>query len=269
MSTPDGTGAGRPLRTAGLALLAIAGISLLIAFVTWLDGGGNGRPSAGGTTTQSPAAPPSTPGPGATAAPAPGEAAPGAPGGQGEPAAPGQPGAGQPGADQPGGAGAPSGPGQPGGPGTPGGPGQPGGAGPGEPGGVDGARQPGDGTAAQPDGEARPAPSGDGGGARPAGGPKSDVERAELRVYNNSYIRGLAARAAEDFRSEGWRVVEVGNYSGGRIPTSTVYYQRGTDQRGAAEALGNQFGLRVEPRFAGIRDAAPGVLVIVTKDYGD
>lgn len=253
MSTPDATGTGRPLRTAGLALLAIAGISLLIAFVTWLDGGGNGRPSAGGpaTATEAPGstpAPTSAPAAGGPTAPSPGGAPPVAPG-------PGQPGD----AGQPGGAGA----------GDPEAPGRPGGAAePGQPGGADGARPPGSG--AQPGGEARPAPApgGDGGGARPARGDKDGVERAELRVYNNSLIRGLAARAAEDFRSEGWRVVEVGNYSGGKIPTSTVYYQRGTGQRGAAEALADQFGLRVEPRFAGIRDAAPGVVVIVTKDYG-
>ena len=38
---------------------------------------------------------------------------------------------------------------------------------------------------------------------------------------------------------------------------------------GAAEvrALAEDFGMRVEPRFDGIADASPGVIVIVTKDY--
>ncbi|MGH4015949.1 MAG: LytR C-terminal domain-containing protein [Pseudonocardiaceae bacterium] len=88
------------------------------------------------------------------------------------------------------------------------------------------------------------------------------------RVYNNSTIRGLATRAASDLTAAGWTVVEVGNYSGGRIPTTTVYYQEGTDQRATAEAIGAEFGLRVEPRFAGIANAPPGVIVIVTNDYG-
>jgi hypothetical protein len=289
MSTPDATGAGRPLRTAGLALLAIAGISLLIALVTSLGGDGNGRPSAGSSATDTPGsatAPPSAaPTTGDTTAPAPGGAAPGAAGGAGDPGAAGQPGgaapggagqpgagqpaAGQPGAGQPGGAapgGAAPGGAAPGGAGEPGGAGAP--AGPGQPDGAAGDQPPRDGAAAQPNGEARPAPGGGGDAARPGDGAANEVERAELRVYNNSTIRGLAARAAEDFRSEGWRVVEVGNYSRGTIPTSTVYYQRETGQRAAAETLGREFGLRVEPRFAGIRDASPGLIVIVTRDYG-
>ncbi|MGH3911796.1 MAG: LytR C-terminal domain-containing protein [Pseudonocardiaceae bacterium] len=92
--------------------------------------------------------------------------------------------------------------------------------------------------------------------------------RGETRVYNNSTIRGLAARAADDLNAAGWTVIEVANYSGGRIPTSTVYYREGTDERATAEAIGAEFGLRVEPRFDGIADARPGVIVIVTNDYG-
>lgn len=264
MSTPDATGAGRPLRTAGLALLAIAGISLLIALVTSLGGDGNGRPSAGSSATDTPGsatAPPSAaPTTGDTTAPAPGGAAPGAAGGAGQPGA-GEPAAGQPGAGQP------SGAGEPGGAGAPAGPGQPDGAAGDQPPRDGAAAQP-NGAVAQPNGEARPAPGGGGDAARPGDGAANEVERAELRVYNNSTIRGLAARAAEDFRNEGWRVVEVGNYSRGTIPTSTVYYQHETGQRAAAETLGREFGLRVEPRFAGIRDASPGLVVIVTRDYG-
>lgn len=274
MSTPDATGAGRPLRTAGLALLAIAGVSLLIALVTSLGGDGNGRPSAGSSATDTPGsatAPPSAaPTTGDTTAPAPGGAAPGAAGGAGQPGAgqpgAGEPAAGQPGAGQPGGA-APGGAGEPGGAGAPAGPGEPDGAAGDQPPRDGAAAQP-NGAVAQPNGEARPAPGGGGDAARPGDGAANEVERAELRVYNNSTIRGLAARAAEDFRSEGWRVVEVGNYSRGTIPTSTVYYQRETGQRAAAETLGREFGLRVEPRFAGIRDASPGLVVIVTRDYG-
>ncbi|HVE96229.1 MAG TPA: LytR C-terminal domain-containing protein [Pseudonocardiaceae bacterium] len=91
--------------------------------------------------------------------------------------------------------------------------------------------------------------------------------RGEVRVYNNSTIRGLAARAAEDLTAAGWTVVEVGNYAQGAIPTTTAYYQEGIDQRDDAEALGAEFGMRVEPRFAGIANADSGLIVIVTNDY--
>lgn len=91
--------------------------------------------------------------------------------------------------------------------------------------------------------------------------------RSEVRVYNNSTIRGLAARVAEDLTAAGWTVVEVGNYAQGTIPTTTAYYQEGIDQRDDAEALGAEFGMRVEPRFLGIANADPGLIVIVTNDY--
>lgn len=99
----------------------------------------------------------------------------------------------------------------------------------------------------------------------PAGG--TGMSRGEVRVYNNSTIRGLAARAAADLGAAGWTVIEVGNYARGTIPTTTVYYQEGTEQRADAEAIAAAFGMRVEPRFPGLSDAGPGVVVIVTNDY--
>jgi hypothetical protein len=97
--------------------------------------------------------------------------------------------------------------------------------------------------------------------------PAPPLPTAPVRVYNNSTITGLAARAASDFSNAGWPVEEVANYRG-RIPTSTVYYQPGTGQEAAAQRLANQFELRVEPRFSGIEGASPGLIVIVTNDYG-
>jgi hypothetical protein len=91
--------------------------------------------------------------------------------------------------------------------------------------------------------------------------------RSEVRVYNNSTIKGLAARAAEDLTAAGWTVVEVGNYAQGTIPTTTAYYQEGIGQRDDAEALGAEFGMRVQPRFPGIANAGSGLIVIVTNDY--
>lgn len=87
-------------------------------------------------------------------------------------------------------------------------------------------------------------------------------------MYNNSTVRGLAAQAAEDFRRAGWPVVDVANYPNARIPTSTVYFRPGTGEEAAAQQLGTRFNLRVEPRFDGIANASPGLVVIVTNDYG-
>jgi len=96
-------------------------------------------------------------------------------------------------------------------------------------------------------------------------GSSAGTARAPLRVYNNSMITGLADRAAADFRDAGWDVTSVGNYSQGTIPTSTVYYE--SDDEAAAQALAEDFGMRAMPRFAGLGDASPGLIVIVTKEY--
>lgn len=88
-----------------------------------------------------------------------------------------------------------------------------------------------------------------------------------VRVYNNSYIEGLAARAANDIRAAGWTVSTVSGYPGGVIYVPTVYYRPGTAEEEEARALGAEFNLRVEERFEGIKSASPGIIVIVTKDY--
>lgn len=88
-----------------------------------------------------------------------------------------------------------------------------------------------------------------------------------VRVFNNSLIKDLAERAANDFRGSGWTVNEVGNYSQGTIPVTTAFYRPGTDEEAAAKQLAQEFGIKAEPRFPGIESATPGVIVIVTKEY--
>jgi LytR cell envelope-related transcriptional attenuator len=106
--------------------------------------------------------------------------------------------------------------------------------------------------------------------APPAADGGDDAARAPLRVYNNSLIPRLAAQAKQDFEARGWTVVEDGNYpeEKGVVAVSTAYFRPGTAEESAAQELGREFGLRVEPRFAGIAQATDGVIVIVTKDYG-
>jgi hypothetical protein len=129
----------------------------------------------------------------------------------------------------------------------------------------------GDGTsaAAQPSAATVPPSAGATGrnGAGAAGNGTSAGNRAPLRVYNNSTVTGLAARAAGDFRNAGWTVTEIGGFPGADLPTSTVYYRPGTNEEAAAQEIGRAFGLRVEPRFTAIEQASPGVIVIVTKEY--
>jgi hypothetical protein len=104
-----------------------------------------------------------------------------------------------------------------------------------------------------------PPPGGDGNGEPGKSQP--------VRVYNNSTVSGLASQAAEDLRAVGWNVVEVGNYPYGTIPTTSVYFRSGTAEEEAANDIADDFGMRVEKRFAGIAGFPPGVVVIVTNDY--
>jgi hypothetical protein len=98
-------------------------------------------------------------------------------------------------------------------------------------------------------------------------GAGSGAPKGTIRVYNNSTITGLASDAASDFQARGWDVGEVANYPFGIISTTTVYYRPGTAEQTTAEELGQEFGLRVNPRFEGLKDATPGVIVIVTNDF--
>jgi hypothetical protein len=102
---------------------------------------------------------------------------------------------------------------------------------------------------------------------QPGGDQQASNKWVTVRVFNNSTIKGLADRAAEDFRGGGWNVNEVSNYSQGIIPTTTAFYRPGTDEEAAAKQLAQEFGIKAEPRFEGIQNASPGVIVIVTKEY--
>jgi hypothetical protein len=111
-------------------------------------------------------------------------------------------------------------------------------------------------STAAPTGAATPPPNGQPTAAKPP-----------VRVYNNSTISGLAAKATDDVKRSGWDVAETGNYSQGQIPTTTVYYRPGTDEEESAKALGAIMQARVEARFDGIEAAHAGIIVIVTNDY--
>ncbi|MBE8524188.1 LytR C-terminal domain-containing protein [Amycolatopsis sp. H6(2020)] len=129
-------------------------------------------------------------------------------------------------------------------------------------------------TSASPSSPTPPSPSSPAPGrptsaapGQPGGDQQASNKWVTVRVFNNSTIKGLADRAAEDFRGSGWNVNEVSNYSQGIIPTTTAFYRPGTDEEAAAKQLAQEFGIKAEPRFEGIQSASPGVIVIVTKEY--
>lgn len=91
----------------------------------------------------------------------------------------------------------------------------------------------------------------------------------QVRVYDNGTIPKAGARAAADLTNDGFDVVQVANYAQGNIPTTTVYYTPGIQgEQDTAQAIGQKFKWRVQPRFPGIADASPGVIVIITNDSG-
>ncbi len=229
-----GSGEREPLRIAGYVLLGVAALAAIIGLIHMASGGSTGTPSD--TANQAApasdtAAPPTTP---LAPPPAPGTpnqlAAPAVP----PPAAPAAPAPGVPAAPV---TRAPAAP-----------------------------ELPGAGLPAE-SGSGSGSSSGSSGARKGAGTYSSSTAKAPARVYNNSLIKGLAERAAADMRDSGWTVTEVGNYSSGNIATSTVYYRPGTSEQAAAKHLASSLGMIAAPRFPGIADASPGLIVIVTKDY--
>ena len=101
--------------------------------------------------------------------------------------------------------------------------------------------------------------------AAPAGQPEvlsSPV--VPVTVLNNSDRDGLADRAAVRFERGGWPVQATGNFRG-RIPVTTVYYDRGLEA--SARAFADTFPgvVRVRPRFETL--PARGVVVVLTREY--
>jgi hypothetical protein len=225
-------------RIAGVALLGLAAAALVVGIVMAVSGGPASNTAAGPSPSATPTGSRGSGAPGTSQAPSGTRGAPGrgvAPG-SGSATAPAGPGSGTRAPKPPGGATTTVVP-------------APTNAGAGHAG-------PGNGNAAR----------GGGGNAR-AVRPVAEYNKTPIRVYNNSKIHDLARRGAAEFRADGYHVVEVGNYSDGIIPTTTMYYRPGTREKATAEALAKEFHARAKPRFPGIRDASPGVIIILTKDF--
>lgn len=92
----------------------------------------------------------------------------------------------------------------------------------------------------------------------------SAVASAPVRVFNNSEVSGLAAQTASFLEDEGFTVSETGNYSEGLLTRTSVFYGTSPGEQQTATAVAEALGVSAQPRFEGIRDAPPGVIVIVT-----
>ncbi|MGW0245941.1 LytR C-terminal domain-containing protein [Nocardia goodfellowii] len=94
--------------------------------------------------------------------------------------------------------------------------------------------------------------------------PAATVNRAvPVRVLNNSLVAGLAANTAAELTANGWTNVSAGNYAGGTIAKSTVYYGNTAGEKEAAVQIANELGVSAQPKAAGI-DSGTGVIVILT-----
>jgi hypothetical protein len=93
------------------------------------------------------------------------------------------------------------------------------------------------------------------------------VPKLPLVVLNNTTITGLAAQAAERFRTGGWPVTSVGNLQNVIISTCAYYDPSVPDARASARELQREYPTikRVEPKFP---ELPPGpIVVVLTPDY--
>ncbi|HZU47203.1 MAG TPA: LytR C-terminal domain-containing protein [Mycobacterium sp.] len=91
----------------------------------------------------------------------------------------------------------------------------------------------------------------------------SAVHRSDVRVYNISGQEGVAGRTADQLKSAGFNVTEVGNLSLPDVAATTVYFSNTAGERDTADAVGKQLNAPVKPRIAAVADQPPGVIVAV------
>ncbi|AEF39008.1 LytR C-terminal domain-containing protein [Hoyosella subflava] len=90
------------------------------------------------------------------------------------------------------------------------------------------------------------------------------VPAVQVHVLNNSTVQGLAGQTADTLRGSGWQVGNTGNYSASVVGGTTVYYGDAPGEQQVAERVAATLGASTAPRFAGISDQPPGVVVILT-----
>ena len=97
--------------------------------------------------------------------------------------------------------------------------------------------------------------------AKPTPKPVVRADHAVV-VFNNTAIRGLAARVAEKVESAGWRVAATDNWYG-TVPATTVYFPQG--KKAVAQQLALDLGIaRVLPADTDSDMSATNLTVILT-----
>ncbi|MGY1661570.1 LytR C-terminal domain-containing protein [Geodermatophilus sp. SYSU D00705] len=105
----------------------------------------------------------------------------------------------------------------------------------------------------------------------PADAAPADPVRAPVTVLNATGVTGLAADVAAALGAQGWESPGVGQYQGGDVAVTTVYFTKGDEtQRQAAVQLVEQFPQITGPveRFFEVPDVAvPGLVVVTTGEW--
>ncbi|MFW3170683.1 LytR C-terminal domain-containing protein, partial [Geodermatophilus sp. CPCC 206100] len=105
----------------------------------------------------------------------------------------------------------------------------------------------------------------------PADGAPATPVRAPVTVLNATGITGLAREVADAIGGQGWESPGVGEYQGGDIAVTTVYYAKGdATQQQAAAQLVEQFPEIHGPaeRFFEVPDTvAPGLVLVATGEW--
>lgn len=92
------------------------------------------------------------------------------------------------------------------------------------------------------------------------------VNRSEhsVVVFNNTQIKGLAARVSEKVNGAGWTVVGADNWYG-TVPATTVYYPQG--KKAAAQLLALDLGVaRIKPADTAADMSSTNLTLILTGD---
>ena len=92
---------------------------------------------------------------------------------------------------------------------------------------------------------------------------KPAPSQVDVRVFNISGKEGAAARASDQLKAAGFKVVEVGNLSLSDVSATTVYYTDADGEHATADAVGKNLGAPVEPRIPALSEQPAGVIVIV------
>jgi LytR cell envelope-related transcriptional attenuator len=93
---------------------------------------------------------------------------------------------------------------------------------------------------------------------------KPPANQSDVHVFNISGKEGVAGHTADQLKSAGFKVVDVGNLSLPDVTVTTVYFTDADGEHATADAVGKNLGAPVESRIPALSGQPPGVIVLVT-----